>query len=79
MSVGSNGPLSHGARDHYEKLINHEGIAVSAGELEEENAKTLAKTTQERDQALEALHQAQEELRALRTRLTSFEGDSSTS
>lgn len=54
------------------------GIAVSAGELEEENAKTLARTRQERDQALMALRQAQEEIQTLRVRVSSLEGNSVT-
>lgn len=53
----------------------HEGIAVGAGELEEDNAKALAKTRQERDQALLALSEAQEELQVLRTRISSSQGD----
>lgn len=56
------------------KLVG--GIAVSAGELEEENAKTLSKTRQERDQALMALRQAQEELQTLRVRISTIEGQS---
>ncbi|KIP09474.1 hypothetical protein PHLGIDRAFT_86519 [Phlebiopsis gigantea 11061_1 CR5-6] len=59
------------------KLVG--GIAVGAGEIEEENAKTLAKTTQERDQALTALSQAQEELQTLRARLSTLEGDTAAS
>ena len=52
---------------------------MGAGEIEEENAKTLAKTTQERDRALTALSQAQEELQTLRARLSALEGDIATS
>ena len=48
---------------------------MGAGELEEENAKTLAKTQQERDQALITLSQVQEELQTLRARLSTLEGD----
>lgn len=44
---------------------------MSAGELEEENAKALERTTQERDQALAELRQAHEELQTLRARLSS--------
>jgi voltage-gated hydrogen channel 1 len=46
---------------------------VSAGELEEENAKTLAQTRQERDQALVSLRQAHEEIQTLRIRISSLE------
>lgn len=47
---------------------------MSAGELEEENAKALERTTQERDQALAELRKAQEELQTLHARLSSSAG-----
>lgn len=54
---------------------NRTGITVSAGELEEGNAKALAEACQERDQALSALQEAREEIRALRSRTTWTEID----
>ena len=49
------------------------GIAVSAGELEEEQAKALADTKQELQQALSSLHTARDENQQLRARIAALE------
>lgn len=54
------------------------GITVSAGELEEENARVLSETRQERDQALIQLREAQAEIRTLRARLSWPDSDGAT-
>ncbi|RDX56613.1 hypothetical protein OH76DRAFT_1395731 [Lentinus brumalis] len=53
------------------KLVG--GIAVGAGELEEEQAKALAETKQELKQALNSLQALRQENQELRARITQFE------
>ena len=49
------------------------GIAVGAGELEEEQAKALAETKQELKQALNALQALRQENQGLRARIAQYE------
>lgn len=51
------------------------GIAVSAGELEEEQASALANTREELKQALLSLQATRAENKQLRVRLARYEGD----
>ncbi|PIL24133.1 transporter [Ganoderma sinense ZZ0214-1] len=55
------------------KLV--QGIAVSAGELQEEQASALADTQEELKQALLSLQETRAENKQLRARLSRYEGD----
>ncbi|KAA1474910.1 hypothetical protein DENSPDRAFT_841580 [Dentipellis sp. KUC8613] len=55
------------------KLVG--GVAVSTGEIEDEDIKELAQTKRELDQARSALSEAQLENQKLRMRLASFESE----
>ena len=56
-------------------LLLSPGIAVSAGELEEEQASALANTREELKQALLSLQATRAENKQLRVRLARYEGD----